>query len=208
MKKLNDTEKKCWSKKAFPCPVTCLSPSPSFQHAQLSICPELPCISTDFLIAWVISHRHHVLTWPTNEDLAHSHIPSLFFYLSPVLVTLNNKALSLSVSIMDSFFLTLILSLTITDVLFSKVKMEDKKKKNWILCEIQVLSAKNYDVGAPTVRSYGQMAKLFCFPTEYPQACRIMSVISWSFTVLYSPGHGCKTHKQPSCLITMLESWF
>lgn len=29
---------------------------------------------------------------------------------------------------MDSFFLTLILSLTITDVLFSKVKMEDKKK--------------------------------------------------------------------------------
>lgn len=91
---------------------------------------------------------------------------------------------------------------------FLRSKWKTKKKKNWILCEIQVLSAKNYDVGAPTVRSYGQMAKLFCFPTEYPQACRIMSVISWSFTVLYSPGHGCKTHKQPSCLITMLESWF
>lgn len=72
---------------------------------------------------------------------------------------------------MDSSFLIHTLSLISTDVLFSKVKRQNKKKNGLITrrlyygCrhEIEVLSAENYDVGAPgcqTLWADGQLVVL------------------------------------------------
>ena len=60
---------------------------------------------------WVICHRHHLLTsQPTNEDLAHSYTTACFLYLLAILVTLNNKALFLALSVMEFLFHTFALS--------------------------------------------------------------------------------------------------
>lgn len=72
-----------------------------------SLVQSLSHICTDFLIAWVISHRHYLLTsQPINEDLAHSLSTSLSLHLLAILVALSHKALFLTVSIMDNFFVT------------------------------------------------------------------------------------------------------
>ena len=97
-KKLNNTKKRCLQrlvKKSVPLPTFF---SPHVLVPSCSLVQSLPHISTNFLIVWVISHRHYLLTsWRTNEDLAHSHSTSLFLYLLAILVTLNNKTVCLAV---------------------------------------------------------------------------------------------------------------